>query len=175
MPAFFEHLPRETEPSVRVVLGNFVFVHIPPYTDGNGRMGRFLMNVLLAAGGYAWTAVPQRDAYIAALEAASMRHDIAPLPGFWLTWSKPESGEMGTFIFFEKCGRSSFFLFTRQKEKWGHSSFFRIHPQKDECPHFCLHQLLVEMLDRETIMAIAGKRQQPVDLVRRRALGRRRT
>jgi hypothetical protein len=36
---------------VRVVLGHFIFVYIHPYMDGNGRMGRFLMNVMLAGGG----------------------------------------------------------------------------------------------------------------------------
>src|SRR5882724_1116939 len=31
---------------------HFVFVHIHPNLDGNGRTGRFLMNVTMAAGGY---------------------------------------------------------------------------------------------------------------------------
>jgi Fic family protein len=39
MPAFFDLLKEEPEPSVRVVLGHFVFVYIHPYMDGNGRMG----------------------------------------------------------------------------------------------------------------------------------------
>lgn len=80
MPLFFELLTEETDPAVRVVLGHFIFVYIHPYTDGNGRMGRFLMNVMLGAGGYPWTVVPveQRAAYMAALEEASVRHDIAP-------------------------------------------------------------------------------------------------
>ena len=73
MPALFERLKAETEPSVRVVLGHFVFVYIHPYMDGNGRMGRFLMNVMLASSGYPWTIVPleRRDDYMAALESAS--------------------------------------------------------------------------------------------------------
>lgn len=80
MPLFFELLAEETDPAVRVVLGHFIFVYIHPYTDGNGRMGRFLMNLMLGAGGYPWTVVPveQRAAYMAALEEASVRHDIAP-------------------------------------------------------------------------------------------------
>jgi hypothetical protein len=78
MPAFFELLTNETEPAVRVVLGHFVFVYIHPYMDGNGRMGRFLMNTMMAAGGYPWTIIPvdRRDGYMAALEAASVRQDI---------------------------------------------------------------------------------------------------
>jgi len=52
--------------------------------DGNGRMGRFLMNVMLAAGGYPWTVVPldKRDAYMAALENASVQQDITPFASF---------------------------------------------------------------------------------------------
>ena len=58
IPAFFDLLGKETEPSVRVVLEHFVFVYIHPYMDGNGRLGRFLMNVMLAEGDYPWTVVP---------------------------------------------------------------------------------------------------------------------
>ncbi len=80
MPAFFELLSAEDHPAVRVALGHFVFVYIHPYMDGNGRMGRFLMNLMLAAGGYPWTVIPvgERDAYMAALEKASAGEDIAP-------------------------------------------------------------------------------------------------
>jgi hypothetical protein len=80
MPALFDLLKMEAEPAVRVVLGHFVFVYIHPYVDGNGRMGRFLMNVMLASGGYPWTVMPveRRDDYMAALEAASVRQDIGP-------------------------------------------------------------------------------------------------
>ena len=84
MPAFFDLLREETEPSVRVVLGHFIFVYIHPYMDGNGRMGRFLMNVMLASGGYPWTVVPleQRDIYMAALEDASVGQNIVPFSRF---------------------------------------------------------------------------------------------
>jgi fido (protein-threonine AMPylation protein) len=84
MPAFFDLLREEPEPSVRVVLGHFVLVYIHPYMDGNGRMGRFLMNVMLAGGGYPWTVIPleKRDDYMAALESASVEQDIAPFAMF---------------------------------------------------------------------------------------------
>ena len=52
MDAFFDLLTEEEHPAVRVVLGHFFFVYIHPYMDGNGRIGRFLMNVMLASGGY---------------------------------------------------------------------------------------------------------------------------
>jgi hypothetical protein len=80
MPAFFDHLRQEREPAVRVVLGHFLFVYAHPYFDGNGRIGRFLMNAMLASGGYPWTVVPlaMRDRYMAALESASVGQDIRP-------------------------------------------------------------------------------------------------
>jgi len=84
MQTFFEMLENETHPAVRSVLGHFVFVYIHPYMDGNGRMGRFLMNVMLAAGGYPWTVVPldRRSAYMAALEKASVEQKIVPFAQF---------------------------------------------------------------------------------------------
>ena len=84
MPAFFDLLREEEEPSVRIVLGHFVFVYIHPYMDGNGRMGRFLMNVMLAAGGYPWTVLPVegRNEYMAALEAASVKQNIEQFAAF---------------------------------------------------------------------------------------------
>jgi Fic family protein len=81
MPAFFELLEEEEEASARVVLGHFFFVYIHPYMDGNGRIGRFLMNTMMAAAGYDWTIIPveKRDAYMSALESASVAQDIQPL------------------------------------------------------------------------------------------------
>jgi len=80
MPALIELLQDETVPAVRVVLGHFIFVYIHPYMDGNGRLGRFLMNLMLASGGYSWTVVSLnvRDKYMAALEEASVRQNIIP-------------------------------------------------------------------------------------------------
>jgi hypothetical protein len=84
MQAFFELLEAEKDAAVRVALGHFVFVYIHPYMDGNGRMARFLMNVMFAADGYPWTVVPvqQRAAYMAALETASVQQDIVPFAQF---------------------------------------------------------------------------------------------
>lgn len=84
MEAFFELLDKEESAAVRAVLGHFVFVFIHPYPDGNGRVGRFLMNLMLASGGYPWTVVrlSRRDAYLNALEQASVHKDIAPFADF---------------------------------------------------------------------------------------------
>lgn len=84
MPVLFDLLAKEKEASVRAVLGHFVFVFIHPYMDGNGRIGRFLMNVMIASGGYPWTIIPveERDEYMRSLEAASVREDIEPFAKF---------------------------------------------------------------------------------------------
>ncbi len=84
MPALFDLLADEPSAAVRAVLGHFCFVFIHPYMDGNGRIGRFLMNAMLASGGYPWTIirVEWRDRYMAALDAASARGDIGPFAQF---------------------------------------------------------------------------------------------
>lgn len=84
MPTLFDLLKEETEASVRAVLGHFIFVFIHPYMDGNGRMGRFLMNAMLASGGYPWTVIPveQRDRYMQSLESASVKGNIEPFAEF---------------------------------------------------------------------------------------------
>jgi fido (protein-threonine AMPylation protein) len=84
MPALFDLLEKETEPSVRAVLGHWLFGYIHPYPDGNGRMARFLMNVMLASGGFPWTVirVEDRNAYLNALDRASIDMDIAPFAAF---------------------------------------------------------------------------------------------
>ncbi len=84
MPVLFELLASEPEASVRAVLGHFIFVYIHPYMDGNGRMGRFLMNAMLASGGFPWTVIPvqQRNEYMQALESASAGQNIEPFAIF---------------------------------------------------------------------------------------------
>jgi Fic family protein len=84
MPVLFDLLEKEKEPGVRAVLGHWLFGYIHPYPDGNGRMARFVMNVMLASGGYPWTVirVRDRDAYLSALDRASIDLDIAPFTAF---------------------------------------------------------------------------------------------
>jgi Fic family protein len=81
MPVLFDLLEVETEPRVRAVLGHFFFVHIHPYMDGNGRLARFLMNLMLVPAGHVWTVIPieRRNEYMEALEQASSFADIGPL------------------------------------------------------------------------------------------------
>jgi DNA-directed RNA polymerase specialized sigma24 family protein len=69
---------------VRAVLGHWLFGYVHPYPDGNGRMARFLMNAMLASGGYPWTVikVEDRTAYLTALDRASIDMDIGPFAKF---------------------------------------------------------------------------------------------
>jgi len=84
IPTLFDLLKEEPEACVRAVLGHFIFVYIHPYMDGNGRIGRFLMNVMLASGGYSWTIIPveSRNEYMDALEKASVEQNILPFTAF---------------------------------------------------------------------------------------------
>lgn len=84
MPELCDLLKSEGSAAVRGVLGHFIFVYIHPYMDGNGRLGRFLMNAMLASGGFPWTVinVERRNEYMAALDEASSRGDIAPFANF---------------------------------------------------------------------------------------------
>jgi hypothetical protein len=91
MRVFFELLQEETEPGVRVVMGHFAFLYIRPYVDRNNLIGRFLMNVLRAAGGYPWLVIPlsRRVDYRAALESARIDANIVPLANFLAGPAKP--------------------------------------------------------------------------------------
>ena len=84
MATVFELLKGEREPSVRAVLGHWLFGYVHPYPDGNGRMARFLMNAMLASGGYPWTVlrVEDRAAYLQALDSASIGQEIVPFARF---------------------------------------------------------------------------------------------
>jgi Fic family protein len=59
---------------------HFRLVAIHPFSDGNGRTARLLMNLLLLRGGYPPVAVrPQnRKTYLDTLEHASLREDLEP-------------------------------------------------------------------------------------------------
>lgn len=92
MEALFDLISNEQESAVRAVLGHHLFVFIHPYFDGNGRIGRFMMNTLLASGGYPWTVIKLRNRtqYMAALEHASVRSNIRPLAEFILAEMQAE-------------------------------------------------------------------------------------
>ena len=74
----FKLIQNGKEARVQAILGHFIFVYIHPYMDGNGRIGRFLMNTLLISGGYDWVVIPveRRPEYMVSLEKASVDGDI---------------------------------------------------------------------------------------------------
>lgn len=84
MLSLSECLSAEPDAFVRAVLSHWLFGFIHPYMDGNGRMARFTMNVFLASGGYPWTVirVEDREAYMAALETASVADDPSAFARF---------------------------------------------------------------------------------------------
>ena len=100
MSVFFELLKEERDPAVGVVLGHFAFVFIHPFSDGNGRTARFLMNLMLAAGGYPWTTieVEQRDEYMDALEQASVHGNITFFTEFLEQAVQSQLNTLGTKI-----------------------------------------------------------------------------
>ncbi|GLS35227.1 hypothetical protein GCM10010869_08150 [Mesorhizobium tianshanense] len=81
LDSLFACVSEESDPRVKALLTPFLFTYIHPFHDGNGRIGRFLMNALLAEGGFLWTIVPyeRRKEYLACLESASQQEDIQPL------------------------------------------------------------------------------------------------
>jgi Fic family protein len=96
MPALFDLLESEPEPAVRAVLGHWLIGYIQPYMEGNGRIARFLMNAMLASGGYPWTVVPVEDGarYLRALDSASVELNILPLAALLakrVSWSMSQS------------------------------------------------------------------------------------
>ena len=88
MDAFSDCLRAEKNPAVQAVLGHLVFTYIHPYPDGNGRLGRFIMNTCLTTSGYPWTVIrsesDRREKYMASLESASIHQKITPFAEFVL-------------------------------------------------------------------------------------------
>jgi len=84
MQALTQCLAREPDAFVRAVLGHWLFGFIHPYMDGNGRMARYLMNLMLASGAYPWTVirVDDRETYMDCMEKASVENDVRPFAAF---------------------------------------------------------------------------------------------
>ncbi len=87
MSTLEEKLNTEDSAAVRAILGHFIFVFIHPYMDGNGRIGRLTMNLMLISGGYNWTVIraSERKRYMEALETASVLGHIRPFAEFVLS------------------------------------------------------------------------------------------
>jgi Fic family protein len=66
--------------------------------DGNGRIARFLMNVMLGSGGFPWTVIPidKRNNYMDALEEASANQDITKFTQFVAELVQDTLNDQGT-------------------------------------------------------------------------------
>src|SRR5258705_1901673 len=64
----------------RAALMHWGFETIHPFPDGNGRVGRLLLNLVLGAEGIPWVTIraEERDAYFRALEQGQVDGDILP-------------------------------------------------------------------------------------------------
>jgi Fic family protein len=78
MQAFGTRLSEASSEPEAAFRAHFDLVAIHPFSDGNGRTARLLMNLMLIRGGWPPLAVRpnDRNAYIAALEAAHMTGDL---------------------------------------------------------------------------------------------------
>lgn len=89
VPPAYEKLPELMEsfeiiinkiknPVIKAILAHYLFVTIHPYSDGNGRTARLLMNYVLLASGYSWITIrtDQRIEYFTALQKAQTDNDI---------------------------------------------------------------------------------------------------
>lgn len=68
----------------RAAVAHWSFVHVHPFMDGNGRLSRLLMNLILCSSGLPWTIIraEERQEYFDALERADIHEDYAPFARF---------------------------------------------------------------------------------------------
>lgn len=74
----------DLRPLTRAVLTHLEFVTIHPFLDGNGRLGRLLMNYALLEAGYPWVTIrsDEKHPYFQALERAQVDGEIETLGEF---------------------------------------------------------------------------------------------
>lgn len=84
MKTLMSLIEKEDNVFVKATLGHFFLGYIHPFSDGNGRTARFVMNTLLSQGPYPWTVirVEDRERYIESLETASTEGNIKPFAEF---------------------------------------------------------------------------------------------
>lgn len=85
MQQFIEFVNKiERRAVLRAVLAHLDFVTIRPYSDGNGRIARLLMNLALLGEGHPWVTIraDDRAAYFKSLEAAQIGRDPVPFANF---------------------------------------------------------------------------------------------
>lgn len=92
--ASFESVINQIDDNVvKAILAHYLFVTIHPYSDGNGRTARLLMNYLLLTNGYPWITIraDQRVEYFVSLKKAQIDNDILPFGRFIIGMIKSTS------------------------------------------------------------------------------------
>jgi Fic family protein len=71
----------------RAVIAHWAFETIHPYVDGNGRIGRLIMNLLFGSEGWPWVTIvaDDRTEYFDVLQRAQVDEDFDPLGRFLAT------------------------------------------------------------------------------------------
>jgi hypothetical protein len=87
MDMFLDLIKDESNGGVRAILGHYIFAYIHPYMDGNGRIARFIMNLMLVTAGYPWTIIrsTERVNYMKTLDLVATSGDIKPFTAFVMT------------------------------------------------------------------------------------------
>ena len=84
MAEFEKYLQTEKDVITRAIMGHFKFVSIHPFVDGNGRMGRLLMNLILLQNGLWPIIIRPRDRkkYIGGIEKGQLTQDTTSYEEF---------------------------------------------------------------------------------------------
>ena len=84
MAEFGKYLQTEKDVITRAIMGHFKFVSIHPFVDGNGRMGRLLMNLILLQNGLWPIIIRPRDRkkYISSIEKGQLTQDTTTYEEF---------------------------------------------------------------------------------------------
>ena len=84
MADFEKYLQTEKDVITRAIMGHFKFVSIHPFVDGNGRMGRLLMNLILLQNGLWPIIIRPRDRkkYISSIEKGQLTQDTTTYEEF---------------------------------------------------------------------------------------------
>ena len=84
MAEFERYLQTQKDVITRAIMGHFKFVSIHPFVDGNGRMGRLLMNLILLQNGLWPIIIRPRDRkkYISSIEKGQLTQDTTTYEEF---------------------------------------------------------------------------------------------
>ena len=84
MAEFEKYLQTEKDAITRAIMGHFKFVSIHPFVDGNGRVGRLLMNLILLQNGLWPIIIRPRDRkkYISSIEKGQLTQDTTTYEEF---------------------------------------------------------------------------------------------